>query len=329
MAAYFVRRFVYAILTFFGITVATFALIHSVPGDPVTFFIGRQGAYGMSPEAVAAIRREYHLDRPLPVQYVYWLRGVSTLDFGRSIVDRRPVTERILEKLPNTLQLNAVAFLLAAAIGIPIGLWSATRSGRPMERASAVFFFLLYSLPSFWVALLLMQFFSVKLGILPLFGIMSDDYASLSAAEKVADRMRHLVLPVITLAYAQLAIFARFSKSALTEVIRQDFITTARAKGAGEALVLWHHAFRNALIPLITLLGLTIPFLISGSVIVERVFQWDGVGLLYYDSILARDYPSVMGLTVITALVTLAASILADLLYAVADPRVRLGESTS
>jgi peptide/nickel transport system permease protein len=162
--------------------------------------------------------------------------------------------------------------------------------------------------------------------MLPLFGMTSDDYLQMSAAEQLLDRLRHLVLPVVTLSYAQLAIFARFSKSALTEVIRQDYITTARAKGAAPRAVLWRHAFRNALIPLITLLGLTIPFLISGSVIVEQIFQWDGIGRLYFDSILTRDYPMVLGLTVATAVVTLLASLLADLLYAAADPRIRLEE---
>jgi peptide/nickel transport system permease protein len=326
MTSYVLRRLFYAVLTFFGITIATFALIHSVPGDPVSFFVGMRGLNSIPPEVVQSIREEFHLDEPLPVQYLLWVKGAVTLDFGISVVDRRPVRERILEKLPNTFQLNLVAMLLAATLGIPIGLWSASRSGRPMERASAVGFFLLYSLPSFWVALLLMQFLSVKLDLFPLIGMTSDHYSELSVAGKLADRVRHLVLPVLTLTYTQLAIFARFSKSALTEVIRQDYITAARAKGAGPGTVLLHHAFRNALIPLITLLGITIPYLISGSVIVEQIFQWDGIGLLYLDSILARDYPTVMGLTVVTAIVTLLANLLADLLYAVADPRVRLGE---
>lgn len=325
MGSYVARRLFYALLTFFGITVATFVLIHAVPGDPSTFYLA-QSHRGTSAAALAAVRHEQHLDEPLPFQYAYWLRGIVTLDLGRSTVDRRPVTERIGEKLPNTFLLNLVAFLLAATIGIPIGLWTAARSGRPVERVSAVFFFVLYSLPAFWVALLLMQWLSVRLGILPLFGMVSDDYLTLSTSARVADRLRHLALPVITLAYAQVAIFARFSKSALTEVIAQDFITTARAKGAGEASVLWYHALRNALIPLVTLLGLTIPSLISGSVIVETIFQWDGIGRLYYDSILARDYPTVLGLTVATAIVTLLASLLADLLYAAADPRIRVGE---
>jgi peptide/nickel transport system permease protein len=319
--SYLIRRCAYAVLTFFGITVAVFALIHSVPGDPTALFFG---ARGRPPAAILQhIRHEHHLDQPIAAQYVWWVKGVVTLDFGKSIFDGRPVMAHIAEKMPNTFVLNLIAFLIAAVIGVPVGLWSATRSGRLTERASAVGFFLLYSLPSFWVALLLMQLFSVKLNLLPLFGMTSDDYLQMNAAQQLLDRVRHLVLPVVTLTYAQLAIFARFSKSALTEVIRQDFITTARAKGAAPSAVLWRHAFRNALIPLITLLGLTIPYLISGSVIVEGIFQWDGIGLLYFKSMLQRDYPTVLGLTVTTAVITLFASLFADILYALADPRIR------
>ncbi|HEX8169527.1 MAG TPA: ABC transporter permease [Thermoanaerobaculia bacterium] len=327
MSGYFLRRIGFAILTFFGVTIATFALIHSVPGDPITFFIGRAGIQSISPEMAREIRHEFYLDRPLPAQYLHWVEGIVTLDFGRSVIDRRPVRERILDKLPHTLELNGIAFLLAAMLGLPIGLWSAAHAGRPMERASAVGFFLLYSLPVFWVALLLIEFFSVRLNVLPLLGRVSEDYADLSAAQRIGDRLQHLVLPAVSLAYAQLAIFARFSKSALTEVIRQDFITAARARGAGTTSLLWHHALRNALLPLITLAGVTVPYLLSGSVIVEQIFQWDGIGLLYYDAILSRDYPTVMALTVVTALVTLLATLAADLLYVVADPRVRLGEA--
>ncbi len=326
MTSYVIRRLLYAVLTFFGITVATFVLIHSVPGDPISFFIGRAGINNIPLEIQKVIRHEFHLDEPLPVQYLYWLRGAVTFDFGRSIMDRRPVRDRIAEKLPATLLLNSVAFFLAASIGIPIGLWSATRSGHLAERASAIGFFLLYSLPSFWVALLLMQWLSVRFNLLPLFGMTSNDYSEMTPAQQFADRARHMVLPVITMTYAQLAIFARFTKSAVTEVIRQDFIVAARAKGVRNSALLWRHAFRNALMPLITLLGITIPYLISGSVIVEQIFQWDGIGLLYYDAILSRDYPTVMGLTVATAVITLLAALIADVLYAIADPRVRLGE---
>ena len=324
MLTYVIRRLLYAVLTFFGIIVAVFVLVHSVPGDPLLLFHG-SGFTPPSPAALAVIKHEHHLDQPLPAQLGWWIRGVMTFDLGQSITERRSVLALIGEKLPRTFQLNLLAFLLAAGIGIPIGLWSAMRSGRLSERAAAIGFFLLYSLPTFWVALLLMQFLSVRLRIFPLFGMVSDDYYDLSRPAQFDDRVRHLVLPVITLTYAQLAIFARFTKSALTEVIRQDFITTARAKGVAPGGVLWRHAFRNALIPLITLLGLTIPYLISGSVIVEQIFQWDGVGHLFFQSILKRDYPTVLGLTVISAMITLLASLLADLMYAAADPRVRLG----
>jgi peptide/nickel transport system permease protein len=324
MLTYVVRRLLYGVLTFFGITVVVFVLVHSVPGDPLSFYVGSHGSQSLSRAVLEEVRHAHHLDEPLVKQYGWWLRGILTLDFGNSFIDHRPVTERIAEKLPNTFILNLVAFLIAAAIGVPVGLWSAARSGRPIERASAVTFFLLYSLPSFWVALLLMELFSVRLNILPLFGMTSDDYLDLNGMMKLADRARHLILPVVTLAYAQLALFARFSKSALTEVIRQDYITTARAKGATTGAVLWHHALRNALIPLISLLGITLPYLISGSVIVETIFQWDGIGHLYFEAIQTRDYPTVLGLSVATAVATLMASLLADLLYAAADPRIRL-----
>jgi peptide/nickel transport system permease protein len=323
MLAYVARRLLYAVITFFGISVATFVLIHSVPGDPITFFTGASGDR-LSPEVLENIRRHHGLDRPLPEQYVHWLRGILTLDFGTSISDRRPVIDKIVEKLPNSALLSILALAIAASIGIPIGLWSGAQAGRLADRASAIFFFVLYSLPAFWVALLLMEWFSVRLGVLPLFGMKSDGYTDMTAGARFLDRTRHLVLPVITLTYAQLAIFARFSRSALAEVIRQDFITAARAKGIGSAAVVWRHGVRNALLPLITLFGLTVPYLVSGSVIVEEIFRWDGIGLLYFDSIGKRDYPTVMGLTVVSAVVTLLASLVADVLYGIADPRVRL-----
>jgi peptide/nickel transport system permease protein len=324
MLTYVVRRLLYGVLTFFGITLVIFVLVHSVPGDPISFYVGSHGAQSLSRAVLNEIRHAHHLDEPILSQYGWWLRGICTFDFGNSFIDHRLVTERIAERLPNTLVLNGIALLVAVLLGIPIGLWSAARSGRPIERASAVTFFLLYSLPSFWVALLLMQLFAVRLNILPLFGMTSDEYLDLGGMMKLVDRAKHLILPVITLAYAQLALFARFSKSALTEVIRQDYITTARAKGATNGAVLWRHGFRNALIPLITLLGMALPYLISGSVIVEQIFQWNGVGRLYFEAILTRDYPTVLGLSVATAVATLVASLLADLLYVAADPRIRL-----
>lgn len=324
MLSYALRRLLYAAITFLGITIVVFSLIHAVPGDPVEFYIGLSGQVRPTSEVIDEIRREYHLDQPLWKQYLHWLNRAVTLDFGRSITDREPVSHRIGRRVPNTVVLNLLALLISLAIAIPAGLMSAVKAHQWFDRGSGVFFLLLYSLPSFWVALLLMEFFSVKLGILPLYGMTSSDYEQLSGGAKILDRLLHFALPVTTLAYAQLAIFARFSRSALLEVIHQDFITAARAKGLSEPAVVLRHAFRNALIPLITLLGLAIPYLISGSVIVEQLFQWDGVGRLYFESVLARDYPTIMGLTVLTALVTLLANLLADLLYGAADPRIRV-----
>jgi peptide/nickel transport system permease protein len=327
MTRYILRRLAYALLTFIGITVAVFALIHSVPGDPVVIYGGRLAAHQVAAGSIEAIRHEYGLDRPLPVQYARWVAGVVRLDFGRSILDRRPVIDRIAEKMPDTLVLNILAFVLAAGIGIPLGLWGAGSSRRLTDRTTAAVFLALYSLPSFWVSVLLMRWFALEHNWLPLFGAISDDYGSLAPLQKIGDRVAHLILPTVALSYGQLAIFARFSKAAVTEVVRQDYITAAKARGVAHGRLLWHHALRNALIPLITLFGVTVPYLMSGSVIVERIFQWDGVGRLYFDAVLNRDYPIVLGLTVLTAIVTLLATLVADLLYAAADPRVRLERS--
>lgn len=326
MTAYLMRRAIHALLTFLGITVATFALIHAVPGDPIAFYLGRAGAQTVPRETLESIRREFRLDRPLPVQYVYWLRAAATLDFGSSVLHRRPVSEVMFEKLPNTFVLNLAAFLLAVGLGVPVGLWSAIRAGQKRETVVSVLLFLLFSLPTFWVALVLIQLFSVRLDVLPLFGMVSDEYRELGLAARLGDRLQHMALPVLVVAYGQIAIFARFTRSAAADVIGQDFIVAGRARGVAPAGLLWRHVLRNALMPLITLLGLAIPLLISGSVIVEKIFQWDGIGLLYIDAVSARDYPLIMGLSVATAVLTLLASLVADVLYAAADPRVRLEE---
>jgi ABC-type dipeptide/oligopeptide/nickel transport system permease component len=310
MWSFVARRVATAVVTFFGITLATFVLIHAVPGDPISFYIGKSGFHATQ-QSLAAVRAAHHLDEPLPVQYGWWLRDLLHLDLGESIISRRPVAERIAEKLPNTFVLNSIAFFLSVLIGIPLGVWSAIRSGRKREQATSVGLYVLAALPTFWVALVLMQLFAVKLEWLPLFGMSG---------------FRSAILPVTVLVVSQLAIYARFTRAAYAEVLSQEFMNTARAKGLSAASVTWRHGFRNALLPLITLFGLTVPYLLSGSVIVEQIFQWDGIGQLFVDAILGRDYPVVMALTVVTALVTLAASFVTDLLYALADPRIRIGD---
>lgn len=327
MASYIARRLVYALLTFLGITVAVFALIHSVPGDPIDYYLSTSGpGVHVSPEAIARIRSDQYLDRPLMVQYVHWLGRVAVLDFGTSFIDRREVSERVLEKLPNTLILNLLALGFALAVAIPAGVLAAARRDGWFDRISRVILVLFYSLPGFWIALLLAFFFAVRLDLLPLYGMTSDGYENLSTTERILDRISHLILPVLSLSLAQIAIFARFSRSALLEVLSQDFITTARAKGLSEMGVIVKHAFRNAMLPLITVIALTLPWLLSGSVIIERLFQWDGIGRLYFHSMQARDYPTIMGLTMMTAMAVLLVGLLADILYAMVDPRIRLQE---
>jgi peptide/nickel transport system permease protein len=323
MADYLARRILYAVITLLGITVAVFALIHAVPGDPISYYASSAGR-ALPPEIVERIRAEHHLDDPLPVQYARWLGRTARLDFGESFVDRRPVIRRIGERLPRTLVLNLSALLLALAVAIPLGFWSAARPGRLIDRGSALVLVLLYSLPTFWVALLLVRLFSLELGLFPLFGLSSDDYGSFNLLGKVADRAWHLTLPVITLAVGQFALFARFLRSAVLESAAKPFTVAARARGVTETRALVAHAGRNALVPLVTLLGVAVPYLLSGSVVVETIFALDGMGRLYFDSVMARDYPTIMALTVIGAVVTLAAYLCTDLIYPLVDPRIRI-----
>ena len=323
MTSYVLRRLVYAALTLLGVTIVVFVLIHAVPGDPVRFFI--PPGSGVVPEGVIdSIRAEHHLDRSLPVRYLFWVSDLIRFDLGTSFSKRRPVAELILQRLPRTLELNLIALFVALVLAVPIGVLSGSKPGGRLDKGSGIVSFLLYSLPNFWVALLLMQFFAVKLQILPLFGMHSDASEQMGLVGQLLDHLSHLILPVVALAYTQFAILTRFTRSSVVDVVRNEYIVAARARGSSEARILWLHALRNALIPLVTLVGLMIPYLLSGSVIIERMFQWDGVGGLFFDAILSRDYPVVMGLTVMTAVITLVASVLTDLAYAVADPRVRL-----
>ena len=300
MLTYTVRRLLYSIVTFFGITIATFVLIHSVPGDPISFFAGSRGSGQVSQRVLENIRRRHHLDRPLPVQYVYWLRGVMTLDFGESISERRPVRNRIAEKLPNTLILNSLAFLLAAAIGYPSV--SGAERERPFSRPRVAISSFSVLTAHVWVALMLRSG-SPSARNPSALGMRSrlrgDEQGS-----ALPHVMRHMILPVITLTYAQLR-SSRDSRARHLPRAQADFITTARARGsAGRRRVAT--GVRNALLPLITLLGLTIPYFCRQCH--RRVdLAWDGVGRLYLDSITPATIDD-HGLTVVSAIVTLLAA---------------------
>jgi len=322
MASYLARRLLIALPTLLGITLLTFGILHLAPGDPIAGLEdGSRGA--LTPEALAKMRAVYNLDQPLWKQYLLWLGGILRGDLGVSLHDGERVARKIADRLPATLLLAVTAFLLAWGLALPIGIGSAVRPGGSFDRGSGLFFYSIYSIPTFWAALLLQMLFASWLRWLPLQGMYADGSESWPLAGRIADRAAHLLLPAVCLAYGQLAYLSRFVRSNLLEVMRQDYIRTARAKGLSERAVTWRHGLSNACLPLITLLGLTLPALAGGAVIVERIFSWPGAGRLLFDSIQQRDLTTLMGLTLVGALLTQAGTIAADLLYALADPRVR------
>ncbi len=322
MIRYVVKRLLLAVPTLFGIVLLVFLLLHLAPGSPVSAF-GAESGRRVSGRAAEEMRRIYGLDRPLPERFGQWIGRVARLDFGESFVDRRPVAERIREALPYTLTLNGLALLLTLAIAIPLGVEAGGRPEGPLDRTSGAVLFLLYSMPAFWAALLLQTLLSVKLRWLPLYGVASDP--SPGGIAGVLDRFGHLALPVACLTYGSLAYYARLVRASVAETRTADYVLAARARGLSRRVALWKHAFRNALLPLITVLGLVLPGLLSGSVIIERIFAWPGLGRLYFDSILSRDYPVVLALSLLGAVATLALTLAADIAYAVAGPRVRDG----
>ena len=322
MLTYTLRRLAYLVPTLLGITIVTFLIINLAPGDPVSVIQGGQIQARISPEAYQQMVKHYGLDKPIHVRYLIWLRRLVTFDFGNSFRTHQPVTKMILERLPATLALNVAALFIALLAAIPLGLISAVKQNSMFDKVGGTVLYMLYSLPDFWVALLLIMLFGVTLRILPIFGMEAIDSKDLSFFGYWLDRARHMVLPTICLTYGSLAFLARFVRGSTLEVIRQDYVRTARAKGLDEDRVVYNHVFRNTLIPILTLLGLLLPTLISGSIILEAIFSWPGIGALFYESVLARDYPTVMGLSFITAVIVLLSTLIADLLYAWADPRV-------
>ena len=295
------------------------------PGDPVSLVTDLNP--NMNEEAIKRIRAHYGLDEPWHIQYFKWLRNMLKLDFGTSFAsDSRPVIDKILERIPITLFINVLSLLLIVTVAIPIGVMSAVLQGSLFDRSTTVFVFVGFAIPGFWLALLLMILFGVELEWLPISGIRSLNYADLSFGGKILDVARHLILPVFISAFAGLAGYSRYMRSNMLEVIRQDYITTARAKGLDERTVIFRHALRNALLPVITILGLAIPGLIGGSVIFETVFAIPGMGQLFYQAVMSRDYPTVMGILVIGAILTLVGNLIADVFYSVADPRIRVGD---
>ncbi len=315
MTGYLVRRLLQAIPLLLGISMLTFLIAHLAPGGPTDVLISPD----TDPTDLAQIERTLGLDRPVPVQYAMWLGRVVTGDMGRSYLDGQEVTVKIRERLPNTLLLSLTAFVVAIIFAIPIGIVSAVRQYSTLDHVATSVSLVGVSLPNFWFGMLLLIVFNVHLGWFPSHGLYT--YGRVFS---LLDRVRHLVLPVTVLAYGgTLALFMRHTRSSMLEVVRQDYVRTARSKGLSERVVIYRHALKNALIPLITLLGLSLPMFFSGALITENIFAIPGIGRLVVQSVFTRDYNVIMGINVIAASLVICGNLLADLLYAVVDPRIR------
>lgn len=329
MKAYLIRRLLLIIPTFFGISLITFLVVQLAPGSPVYLRLQQQqsmiGANTLPDKVIEDTKKLYGLDKPIHIRYLLWLKRLSTLDFGKSYKDQRPVRDKIFETLPITLQLNIISIFLIYLISIPVGVYSATHQYKLSDNIVTVILFILYSLPSFWVAMLLMFFFGGGqfLDWFPIYGLSSVGADDLSWFRWLLDRLWHLVLPVTCLTYDGLAGLSRYARAGLIDVIRQDYIRTARAYGFAEKTIVFKYAMRNSLIPIITLLATLLPALIGGSVIIESIFSIPGMGRLSFEAILSRDYPLIMGILSISAFLTLLGLLLSDIMYAVVDPRIK------
>ena len=306
-----------------GITLVCFFVMHLAPGLPTD--LQTQMNTKSTVEMKERLKTMYELDKPVHEQYWSWLKKLSRGDLGISFSsDHRPVAAKIMERLPITILLEFLSLIIIIAITVPIGVLSAVHQDSIFDKVTGVLVFIGFAVPTFWLALLLMIFFGIHLGWLPISGLRSLNYEYLKPWAQFVDLIKHLVLPVFISAFGGLAGLSRYIRANMLEVIRQDYIMTARAKGLSERDVIYKHALRNALLPAITILGLSIPGLIGGSVIFETIFAIPGMGQLFYMSVMARDYPTVMGILLIGAVLTLLGNLIADVSYAVADPRIRI-----
>jgi len=328
MINYILKRLLLIIPTFIGITIITFAIIQLAPGDPVALKV-RGGEQGIKSDAMAKTvieqtRAVYGLNKPLHEQYIGWMKRLVTLDFGKSFSDHRPVIKKIAETLPITLTLNIITIIIIYIISIPLGIFSALNPRSLVDKGITLLLFVLYSLPSFWVAMILIVYLGGAdyLNWFPIVGFVSDGADKLPWYGWISNVAWHLVLPVICLTYGGFAFLSRFSRASMLEVIRQDYIRTARAKGLSEWKVIGKHALRNAMIPLLTLMGTLLPALLGGSVIIEQIFSIPGMGRLSFESVLSRDYPTIMAIAAIDAILTLVSILIADIMYVVVDPRI-------
>lgn len=327
MLDYLVRRLLLAACTLVLVTLVVYGLVRLMPGDPTLVQLEAMGP-DKRPRAedIERMREMFGLNDPWYIAYFEWLGRVARGDLGMSLSRNAPVADVVAERVGPTLLLSISSLLLTYVLAVPMGLYATARGGCWDERVLSLGLYMLYSLPSFVAALLLQMLFAIKLRgtafELPLFGMTSDNFAAMTTLEQAVDLMRHCALPIACYTYASLAYYSRFIRANLQETIRQDYVRTARAKGVGPWRVLTRHAFRNTLIPLMTMMGLTLPALLSGSIILEQIFSWPGMGMLFFEAIRERDYPTLMALVLLFSVLTLLGQLLADLLYAWVDPRV-------
>ena len=322
MTSYLLKRLAGMIPLLFGITIISFGMMHLAPGEPSV--VGQEFNPKVSSQDIERLRSYYGLDKPLYEQYWNWLGRLAVLDFGQSFsADGRAVIDKITERLPVTLWINVLAMLIIIIIAIPIGVASAVKRDSWFDKGMTIFVFIGFAIPSFWLGLLLMICLGVNLNWLPISGLHDYSWQQMGFWQQQMDMLKHLILPVFVSAIGGLAGMSRFMRTGMLDVIRSDYITTARAMGVPESKIRYQLALKNAVLPIITLLGLSSPGLIGGSVIVEQLFSLPGMGLLFFESVLSRDYPLVMGITVIGAVLTLFGNLIADLSYAWVDPRMR------
>jgi peptide/nickel transport system permease protein len=319
MAQYLIRRLLYTLVTLIGISIMSWVIITQAPGSPIALTLDPK----VSPKIIEQMEKNYDLDKPVYQQYFLWLKRLFTGNLY-SFKDGRPVMKKIGERIWNTLLLNLVAMLIIFSLAIPLGIFSAKRQYSFLDNLGTFGAYLGISIPSFWLAYLLILG-TVKLFGYPVLGMRSFVTEDFTTVEIILDRLWHLMLPSIILAIGGIAALSRYTRSSMLEVIRQDYIRTAKSKGLPQETVYYKHALRNALLPIITLFGFLIPGLIGGSIIMETVFAWPGIGRLAYQAVLARDYPVVMTINTITAVLVLIGNFVADILYAIADPRIRYG----
>jgi peptide/nickel transport system permease protein len=323
---FFARRLIGAIPLVLGILTLIFFIMHLAPGDPTSRYFDPN----ISPEVIAQMRRNLGLDQPLPVQYFRWVTAFLTGDFGYSFGQMRPIADILPSVMWNTLQLTFVSLIVIFALGMLIGIYQAVRQYSASDNVLTLVALFFYSMPGFWLALMLILIFALKASQwdwpvqFPASQMTSVSYNAMSTFEQVRDRFMHLLLPATALGIGSAAGVARYMRGSMLEVIRQDYVRTARAKGMTERVVVFKHALRNALLPIVTLLGLTLPYLFGGSVLVETIFAWPGMGRLIVDAVFQRDYPLVMATSFVISVMVILGNLISDVLYAVADPRIRV-----